>query len=189
MANTQMSSPTSNAFDIITAVADALFEPEERRLSREKDRLCDLNQEAHKTSLDGFMFQGCAYRHSSVPPGGNNFRTLHLSIWDEMAEFTVDQDRIEQDKHRIQQLLFRLIQCHVSDQLRSDIANHPSSYDEHIQHVRDAIPDCIADLLPEPYKVDRMNSLEGSIDDPRVLREYRKTLPKIQEYAATRLLF
>ena len=32
MVNTHMSSPTRSAFHIITAVTDALFEPEERRL-------------------------------------------------------------------------------------------------------------------------------------------------------------
>lgn len=163
-----------DAFSVITAIDEQLFAAEERRLARATDALCEANQEAHGGSpSDGFRFQGRAYRHSLTPPGGRNFTSLHLSLWDRMTAHVADQQRLEDDRASVKQLLFRLIEPCTCE-----------------QHVRDAVPDCVADLLPEPYlSLGRMGSPTGSIHDPRLMRQYQKTLPKIEEYAATRLIF
>lgn len=160
-----------NSHQWITAILDTLFGAEARRLQKSVDALHDQNQEACRESLDGFMFQGKFYRHSASAAGGGKRKTLHLSLWPAMQAHLADEAQVELDKQKIRQVLFRLIEpCHC------------------LQHVRDAIPDCIADTLPpEISSLDRMGG--PNFQTLRDLRQYNAVLPRIEFYSAARLLY
>lgn len=58
------------------------------------------------------------------------------------------------------------------------------------QEMRDALPDCLAVLVPDLKSLSRRFEEAWSIrTDPRAMRAYTKLLPKIQAYAAGRLLY
>ena len=159
------------AHSIISNIIQVLFSAEERRFQKEIDRLHDQNLEVSRANLDGFMFQGRFYRHSNSAAGTGHRRTLHLDLWPNMQAHLRDREKVELDKQQIKQVLFRLID--------------PCSC---LQHIRDAIPDCIADTLPESIRsLDRMGNPD--FKTLRDLRQYNQTLPKIEFYSAARLLY
>lgn len=160
-------------FSLIQHILKTLFAAEARRLQRNVDRIHLLNQEASKQQNDGFQFQGKFYRWSQAAAGGNKGGTLHLSLWPEIQAHVADEEQIEQDKAEIQQTLFKLIEPCTN-----------------LQHVRDGIPDCIADVLPPEFAgMERMGSPIGALNHVRDIRQYNRVLPKIEFYATARLLY
>lgn len=160
-----------NSHQWITIILDTLFTAEGRRLQKNIDQLHESNQELSKKHAEGFIFQGTFYRHSLSAAGAGTYSTLHLKLWPDMQVHLRDQEQVELDKQKIRQVLFRLIEpCHC------------------LQHVRDAIPDCIVDTLPaEVSALDRMGG--PNFQTLRDLRQYNLVLPKIEFYSAARLLY
>lgn len=160
-------------FSLIQYILKTLFAAETRRLQRNIDRIHLLNQEVSKQQTDGFQFQGKFYRWSQTAAGGSRGPTLHLSLWWEIQAHIADEEQIEQDRAEIQQTLFKLIEPCTN-----------------LQDVRDGIPDCIADVLPQEFAgMERMGSPIGALNHIRDIRQYNRVLPKIEFYAAARLLY
>lgn len=158
-------------FSMIKHMMEQLFAAEDRRIARNLDELHKQNQEATGQQLDGFMFEGKFYRHSNAAAGGGKRSTIHLSLWPKMEDVIRDTNQITEDRRNIEQVLFRLIEpCHC------------------LQHVRDAIPECIVDITP--VEVRELHRMGGpNWQTLRDLRQYNKILPRIEFYSATRLIY
>jgi hypothetical protein len=156
---------------MIQHMMQKLFVAEDRRITKALDVLIKQNQEATGMLSDGFMYQGKFYRHSNAAAGGGARTTLDLSLWPQMERLLQEKEEIELDRRQIEQVLFRLIE---------PCAN--------LQHVRDAVPDCIIDITPaEVRELGRMG--RPNWQTLRDLRQYNKILPRIEFYSATRLIY
>ena len=162
------------------ACISALFEAEERRLKKIKDKLVEDNNKLNDTDHICFVFNGDYYVHSrmlfnpvhtqsAVSPKAS----LHLSLTDGMQEFLADKKTVDSDRHQIAQILYRLI-CKVTT----------------IQQIRNAMPECIVSLVPSLSSLQRTApQLEYFNEDERLIRQYNSLLPKIEMYSVTRYIY
>jgi hypothetical protein len=160
-----------DSFKLIQHILDQLFAAEQRRLQRKIDELHKSNQELHREKLDGFLYMGVPYFPADALAGSRAKKTLHLRLWPDMDEHLADKQKVELDRNLIHQVLFRAIEpCHC------------------IEHVRDAIPDCIADTLPEPLaSMERRGGPNWYTE--RDLKQWNKAMPLVELYSATRLIY
>lgn len=157
---------------LIDHITNVLFVNEYRRLHKTTDALIDQNQEVHRVHLDGFTHAGEGFNREGLC-GALQRQTLHISLWGKMDAFLADRAKVEKDKKDIQQLLFKLLEH----------AFQP-------QHLRDAIPDCIVDCLPDSIRqLQRCGNPESGLNHPRDFRQFAKTMPKIELYSAARLIY
>lgn len=165
--------PLSNSHQIIQHITNELFIPEQRRLTRDKDALVVQNQEAMGQPVDGFMWQGKFYKLDNQINGVGKRLTLHLSLWNQMEEHIRDRATVAMDRKMIEQTLFSLI--------------YPCSTE---QDIRDALPECLVVVAPLPLAQERMRAEAYTIaDDARAMRQYEKTIERMEFYSATRLLY
>lgn len=161
-----------------------LFEPETRRLDRLVSVINAKNAEYKGKACYGFMHMGEVYVPSEHVQSfravhgrrgaSNTVPTLAIQLMDEARDFMSEVNKIKLDKDQIRQILFKLIYQ----------ANT-------LQELRDAIPDCVAALLPELKDKHRFMPEPTYLHpgDDRIAREYERMLPKMELYAMTRLLY
>ena len=165
-------------------IVGILFEPETRRLDRLVSVLTTKNAECKGKPCYGFMHMGDVYVPSEHVQSfravygkrgaSNTVPTLDIRLMDDVREFMADKRKINLDKDQIRQILFKLMYQ----------ANT-------LQELRDAVPDCIAVLIPELKDKERFMREPTYLHpgDHRIAREYERMLPKMELYAMTRLLY
>jgi hypothetical protein len=162
---------------VLSGLPEQLFKHEENRLN---GVLISLNQENKKltgSAMDGFLYEGKFY----LPKGDLNLfydpslgrTSLHKQLTPAMDDYIKDEKSVQEDKKLIMQTVFRVCKpCKLT------------------QDVRDALPEPLALMFAFLKQLDRTRepayTLEG---DPRAMRQYKKILPKIQFYAASRLIY
>lgn len=156
---------------IINAIAE-VFEPEKRRLQLMQDRLVQQNQEILCVTDQGFLYQGEVYykknatMHSRLP-------ALAWALNDQMEVLIRERRLFSQEFAMIRQTVNRLI--------------YPA---RDAQDQRDALPDCLASLVPGIRVLSRQRTVDQMIgDDERLLRQYHKALPLMEVYSVSRLLY
>ena len=177
----------NNSYQWLDIILEKLFAPEERRIEKMVANLNAQNGKLKNKQLLGFMHLGELYvpedckqlfrvQHGRRNNGSMNepVPTLDLRLSAEASQFTSDVNKVKADKDRIKQVLYKLIHQANSK-----------------QELRDALPECVVELIPELKAMDRF------IQDPafmirsdwRAVKEYQKTLPKIEFYAMTALIY
>jgi hypothetical protein len=156
-----------------------LFAAEERRLDGIVSDLNRKNCEAQNKRLYGFRHQGMRFVPKDVQQGSGMphhlvLTTLVADLVPKAESLIRDTHQINEDKVLIRQMFVRLLDPCVS-----------------LQEIRDAIPDCTADLLADLAKLSRTNSdpLWSIRHDERAVRQYTKLISKIEMYAVTRMLY
>lgn len=173
-------STTSATYPIITHIIATIFAPEDRRLAGWIDRMCKANKEAYRPELgpiagqlQGFIFNGVFYRPSDVTGPISGRKALHMSLWGEMETLEKDKKFVDTDKQFVQQTLYSLL-----DPCQTE------------QDIRDALPECLINTLPTTSRLPRTREPAFTIEgNDRAMRQYLKILPKIEVYAAARMIY
>lgn len=164
-------------YNLIHSIADKLFEAEERRLNALIVKVNQENKRLSKSKVDGFLYDGQLYMPklgSIVMLGVNQTKVpLHNNLQGEMGKFIQDHKKIKDDRAFIIQTLFILLSPCISN-----------------QDIRDALPECIVDCAGDLQRLSRTRepawSIQGNL---RAIRQYNKLLPKLEVYAAARLIY
>lgn len=164
-----------NAHTWIDNIIKCLFEPDNRRIQGWIDSLCKKHGELTATDMYGFMYAGNYYRPSNLVgaiPAGK--RVLHPNLAADMEDLLFSKKSIDGEKQKIKQTLYMLLE--------------PT--DGSYQQIRDALPDCVIDCLPEIKHLVRTREPAFTIaGNPRAIRQYEKTLHKMEEYSIARMIF
>ncbi|ANJ65281.1 hypothetical protein REXELLA_53 [Erwinia phage vB_EamP_Rexella] len=163
---------SSTVMGLIDRILNDLFKAEKRRLATAIDQLVEANEEYVQSQMRAFMFNGDIYTHSQ-----NGYRDrppmLAWALTDRMVAHLRDEKAVNMDKQQIGQMLFSLF------------GTNPDW-----QHVLNHLPPCLVPLVPETNAYQRSFGVEDHIQhDERLLRQYRKILPKIEMYSVTGLLY
>lgn len=160
--------------EIIDDIVKVLFEPDARRIAAWIDRIIKKNEEClGKDNVHCFLYNGDFYRQSNVR-GHIQYRpALDYSLWDEMDRLLKDQKQIDLDRSFCKQALVMLLERCMT-----------------IQEVRDALPDCVAETMPQLQGIERRFEPLWSIKtNPRAMRQVEKIMPKLEMYSVARMLF
>ena len=165
--------PKESSFRIISDIIRNLFNPESDRLDREVAEICRQNRFRTRTEDQGIIFNGTTYLPTTVPRRGATKAHLDPALYDRMDLYLKDRDIIAFDLGQCKQILFNLLDpC------------------ESFQDMRDALPNCLSETLPELKTLDRVKPEAWTIkDDPRAMRLYEKLLPKLELYSVSKLFF
>ena len=165
---------------ILAKIDETLFVAEERRLKAAIDALVVANNEVQGQALFGFFYNGDYYIHSKEVMQFNTSSihrivkpTLHMSLNNQMSLHLRDRVAVKLDRDQIKQILHKLLDVCL-----------------HMEHVRDALPECLVSLVPDlarmPRKVEQERFLLG---DARLKRQFLMLLPKMELYAVSRFLY
>lgn len=166
-----------NSYQYREMILSSLFVAEHRRLETELVRLHRANKAAWNKQGDGFIYRGEFYIPHGTPRGKRSNLPLHERLHGEGDSFVKDKEFIAADAALISQLLFKLLEpCGYTGQMDQDI--------------RDALPECITDVLPDHVKkLSRMREPPFILNHPRDFRFYEEVLPKLEFYSAARLFY
>jgi hypothetical protein len=92
--------------------------------------------------------------------------SLPESCWEDMEKFLLDKEQLDWDSKAFWQIMFSLISPCTS-----------------LQDVRDALPDFVAELVPELSVLPRTQPEAFTLSEPRVVRQYQKLREKMEFYA------
>ena len=158
---------------LIDNVIDSLFAADNRRLQAWVDRLCEKNQEARREPVVGFLYGGVYYRPSNVIGAVPVKRAIDPSLYPQIDAFLADKRTIDDQKQLIRQGMFMVL-----DPCKS------------IDDIRDALPECLVDCLPNLKTMPRHREAAFTIqDNPRACRQFAKILPIMEIYASARLIY
>lgn len=164
---------SNNTFHILSEINSKLFTAEVRRLIGVIRELHKSNQQVLGKRLDGFMYMGKFYSPPESAKGKGERITLALDLWPQMQDYLDDQKVIDEDMALIRQTLFRQLDNCFNG-----------------QDIRDAIPECIVDTLPEMYqKLERHRDPLFFLNNLSDIKQYNKALPRMEFYSACRLLY
>lgn len=164
----------NDTFRFIQALSHTLFQAEDRRNTRSVDELFQSNRRIIPNHGDGFTFSGEVFRPSHAPTRGKLFYTpLHPSLTGDVLAFLADRDSVRQERKLMEQIFFKLlVPCMTS------------------QDCRDALPDCLQDVLPSIQLLSRTRPEAYTLTgDERAIRQYEQIFPRIQFYSAVRLIY
>jgi hypothetical protein len=162
--------------ELLDALVTVLFEAETRRIDGLVTELDKKNREIQGHKLEGFTFKGAVYiptQRVYKPTSHTMFKPLCFSLLKEGNHLVNECRVIQWEKQSIKQTFYKMLfQCADA------------------QEIRDALPDCVANLVPALAKIPRKLP-EGILwqSDNRTLRQIEAMIPKIEFYAATRLLY
>lgn len=150
-----------------------LFANDLNRLAEWVDRMIKKNNECCGITSYAFLYNGSVYRQSNVVGRIDAPRLMHVSLMDEMEAFLKDKAIIDEDQAYIRQSLVNLFDpC------------------ETLQDMRDTLPECLVICLPQLQPMARTRPAGFTIEsNPRAMRQYLRILPKMEAYAAARLIF
>lgn len=151
-----------------------LLEADERRLQKRIDEIIHMNSEGNKDPLamNGFVYQELHYKKE-----GQHYLAAYPNLQDhlhnEMLDFIADKDRVDLDRQKIKQILFKLLtDCKDS------------------QDVRDVLPECLLQFLPGFVNKERTRDPAYNLkNDPRGYSQYKSVLVRIEMYSIANLLY
>lgn len=160
-------------FKNINLIMFKLFEAEEKHL---QDRELDMVSRniALGGTPDGFRHMGKIYSHlTGRSRVMGQYGPLKPALVREMSSISTDRIVLDADKDRIKQALNLVLKDTVT-----------------LQDMRDALPNCLKDVVPELKDLERTRSEAFTLaDNPRAYNQYNKIKDKIDYYAAARLLY
>lgn len=152
-----------------------LREPEIRRANADINRLVMSQMELTKTDLPGFLYRGIQYRHTGCPKGKIQFQSLEPALYPDMEYHLANQRSTAVDLQVVRQVILSLVQDCID-----------------FQDVRDALPECLVRTVgsSELNRLDRTRDPGWNLDpNSRAYRQYLKYLPKMEFFAAARLMY
>lgn len=163
-----------NAHDVIRRIVVTLFGAEERRLEGIIEKLIEQNRRFYPNKPhDGFLYEGKPYDPKGLARGKRTRVTLHVDLVDEMAAYLLDHEKVWTDRLFISQMLLQIL--------------HPCV---DLQSIRNALPECIVDTLPELQALPRTAVPAYTIKpNNRLYKQYEKLLPRIEFYATMKLFY
>lgn len=169
----------SNSHQWLDEIMERLFAPETRRIDKMVESLTERNSKILGRPTHGFMHMGKLYVPKSAEAIFRMNRkiavpSISIELIDEISAFNTDINKINRDKDKIRQVLFKLIYQANSK-----------------QEIRDALPECVVQIIEEFRGMPRtMVDCTWLIrNDWRSMRDYEKVLPKIEFYAMTALIY
>lgn len=165
--------PKESSHKIISSIIRNLFTPEANRLDKELKDIVRMNCLRLRTEDEGIIYKGTPYLPNDVPRRGAKKAELDPAYYDRMDVYLKDQTIIAEDLGLCKQVLFKLLDpC------------------ESFQDMRDALPNCLSETLPETSRLDRTREEAWTIkDDARDMRLYDRLLPKLELYSVSKLFF
>jgi len=167
----------SSYFQLIQKFLVDLFVAEKRRLDKSIADLIRANNEAKGVQSAGFLYYGDYYTAEgfmTMPGAGNAGKeNLHDSLNKKMEWHIKSAQTVAHDERLIGQIIFKLLgPC------------------ETLQDMRDTLPDCLAEMIPALKNLPRINDVGYSLrEDVRGEAQLTQWLPKIEFYAAARLIY
>lgn len=160
--------------DLVNKLTSYLRAPEDRRIKTNVDRLVSLNQEITRSPYMGFYYRGMAYRHSEAPPGQMPYPEISPELYNEADAHILSVQGVSDDIQAIRQSILALVRTCLD-----------------LQDIRDALPECLVQAVgSELTKLKRTRDPAWSLErDSRAYRQYLKILPKIEFFAASRLMY
>lgn len=160
---------------LVDDILAILRQPEDRRLAGNIDRLVLLHTEITRTSVPGFLYRGIHYRHTQASKGKLELLSIHPSLYPEIEYHLANESATNVDLQVVRQVILSLVK---------DCTD--------AQDIRDALPNCLVQAVASPT----LNALQRTRDpgwnmDPesRAYRQYLKYLPKMEFFAAARLMY
>ncbi|RUX60183.1 hypothetical protein [Mesorhizobium sp. M7A.F.Ca.CA.002.12.1.1] len=160
-------------FNTVMTILNLLFEREEEQLTKRALKMVPRNI-ALGGSTDGFRHMGVIYSELS---GGmrrqGKYLPVHRSLSGEMDAIVAERKAMEYEKDRIRQAFTLVLRgCQT------------------FQDMRDALPNCVKDLIPECRHLERTREEAFTLaDNPRSYTQYMQLREKIEFYVASRLLY
>lgn len=160
-------------FDIVTQILAVLFEREEANFIKLEQDLVTRHSQLGG-SKDGFRHMGQVYTHltgSSRRQG--TYDRLSPELTGEMDSIRTTRKQVEMEKNLIRQALVLVLKG----------VSAP-------QDIRDALPNCLKDLIPAIARLPRTREEAYTLlDNPRALSQYMRIRDRIEFYVASRLLY
>ncbi|RRY03842.1 hypothetical protein [Brucella anthropi] len=168
-----ISSNSRRLFDNVKSIVGLLFEKEEQQLVRRELEMVSKNA-ALGGSPDGFRHLGMIYSHlSGRARTMGQYKSLHPSLVPEMGTISTERKVLDADRAKTTQALSLVLKDAKS-----------------FQDMRDALPNCLKDIVPELRDYERTRPEAFTLaDNPRSYNQYNKLKDKIDYYAAARLLY
>ncbi|RWB40487.1 MAG: hypothetical protein EOQ44_25455 [Mesorhizobium sp.] len=160
-------------FETVTALLTLLFEREEAQLSKRELKLIGRNV-GLGGSADGFRHMGEIYSELTGPGRKRGkYTVLHRELVPEMDDILAERKIVNYERDRIRQAFtLALRDCRSW------------------QDMRDALPNCVKDLIPECRHLPRTREEAFTLaDNPRSYTQYMQLREKIEFYVAARLLY
>lgn len=164
---------TNRLFTNVTTLLKLLFEREEEQLNRRALKMIPRNI-ALGGSTDGFRHMGVIYSElSGSMRKQGKYPPVDRSLTGELDAILAERKTIEYEKDRIRQAFTLVLRdCRT------------------FQDMRDALPNCVKDLIPECRHLDRTREEAFTLaDNPRSYTQYMQLREKIEFYVASRLLY
>lgn len=174
-----------NSHEWVDRIISVLFAPEKRRVDRMIVMLNEENGKKKGIVPLGFMHMGNVYvpqdnmhlfkvLHGKQRGAGEKIPTLAFELAAKASEFMADLNVLKADEAKIRQVLYLMI--HQANDF---------------QELRDAIPDCIANVMSEFKEVPRkmVDCTYLIRNNWRSVRDYERALPKMEFYAMTALIY
>lgn len=162
----------SRHIDWLNFLLDKLFEPEDKQYVAQVNSLIEKNNEYLKLVSSGFNYCGKNYGYD----GSVTFKahSLVTPLMPEMARIAALRKIVNFDRALIIQVFSKVLEpC------------------ESVQDARDVLPECLVSLdtaMVRDFKRTREPAWNIK-DDPRALRQFQKTLTKVESYCAMKFLY
>lgn len=165
--------PKGSYFAVIQRVTADLFTPETTRLGKNIAELVKLNNQALGMMLDGFLWEGDWYTAPDTPSSRSPKHSLHRSLEDRMYAHIRDADTVETDRHKVSQILYKVMLASKTPQV-----------------LRDSLPNSVVDLLPNLKEIPRVEQ-PGCCFAPgsNERKQFDKIAPKLDQYAAGKFFY
>lgn len=168
--------PTKNSsyYQLIQTFLKELFVGEQRRLNKSIADLTMANNELKGVQAHGFLFNGEFYTAPGFKAMGNvKKENLHDSLTAKAEWHIKSADRVATEERMIGQVIFKLLGPCTT-----------------LQDMRDTLPDFLAEIIPALKNLPRHNEVGCSLSgDTRGSRQLEKWLPRMEFYAAARLIY
>jgi hypothetical protein len=160
-------------FDTVTDLLKILFDREDVQIKKRQQAMIAKHAQTGG-STDGFRHMGLIYSDlTGYARQKGAYGRLHPSLLNEMDAILADQKMVAADRDRIKQALGIVLR-----DCRS------------FQDMRDALPNCMRDLIPECRNLERTREEAFTlVDNRRSYTQYMALREKIEFYVASRLLY
>ncbi|ESX17861.1 hypothetical protein X766_15755 [Mesorhizobium sp. LSJC255A00] len=160
-------------FNTVTALLNILFEKEEAQITKRTNKMIAKNISLGGSG-DGFRHMGEVYSElSGVGRRRGNYSMLNQRLVGEMDAILAERKAFRNERDRIRQAFTMVLRdCRT------------------FQDMRDALPNCVKDLIPECRHLERTRPEAFTLaDNPRSYTQYMQLREKIEFYVASRLLY
>lgn len=158
--------------DFINRLVNYIFETDENHILDWVKKMVKQNQQEWGSRDNCFLYQGTVFSVPSLGERPKQVRPLHAALTTQMDALAKAKKVVTDDKIFIRQMIFTLVDDCITP-----------------QDVRDNLPDCLVNYVPELKALPRDRPPAFLLADrPAIHRQYQRIYPTIQAYCATRLI-